>query len=163
LTGDVLEAFVTEVSRTRDRVCRLTLVSPWVTYVDDADVLGRLVARAVRDDASIALVTRPPSGSGHAEAIRRVSSLPRGRVVFNARLHAKVYICEQSRRRGFAVVGSANLTSASAGLDEAALLIRPSRGSALIGEIAGVAGRLGRPTRERRGRRRNTERARSLS
>lgn len=87
----------------------------------------------------------------HEHAVELVRAVPKSRVYFNPRLHAKLYICESRRGGGLAVVGSANGTSNSAALDEVAVLLRPERGSSIINELAGptvrglIDGR--RPTR----------------
>lgn len=151
LTGDVLQKFADEVGRSRERLERLTLVSPWVTLSGGESVLDMLLQRCARDRTRVLLVTRPGTGPCHAAAISAVDSMPRGRVLLNRRLHAKLYICEFERGREFAVISSANMTAASGGLDEIGLLIRPLGGSRMISRLAPAATRLaGRRSARRR-------------
>lgn len=152
-TGDVLGSFVAAVTRTRSRVRRLTLVSPWISYGDDRP-LARLLWRAEHDEAAVVLVTRPATSESHAAAIAAVESSPRGSVFINERLHAKLYVCQEHGAPGFAVIGSANMTSASAQLDELAVVIRPIGPGRLIAGLAGTtASQLARRSRHRRRRR----------
>lgn len=146
LAGDVLSGFSDEVGRCRGRVQRLTIVSPWVTH----PVLERLLERADRDGALVLLVTRPGVSPSHVAAISAVELAAGGRVLLNRRLHAKLYICEEAAGRGFAVIGSANMTASSKGLDELAVLIRPVSGSHLISQFAPAAARLATGTAGRR-------------
>jgi hypothetical protein len=137
-TGDVLEAFARAVARTPRRLRRLTVVSPWVSY-DDSSPLLRLLRRAEHDGAAVVLVTRPATCESHAEAIQAVASSSRGRVFINERLHAKLYVCQEHGSPGFAVIGSANMTSASSGLEEFAMIVRPLGPSGLIATLAGTS------------------------
>lgn len=125
----------------RERVRRLTIVSPWITAecpgctVTFCDLVRRVGIRG----GSFVLITRPPTTSTHAQAVDCVRQAPRGVVHLNRRLHAKLFICEPRDRRGFAVIGSANATARSASLDELAVLLRPTPNSRIITNLAGVA------------------------
>lgn len=141
-TGNILQSFADEVGRSRGRMERLTLVSPWVTLPGAESVLDRLLQRSARDGTRVLLVTRPETGPHHAAAISAVERMPRGRVLLNARLHAKLYICELEKGREFAVISSANMTAASGQLDEVGVLIRPLAGSHTISLLAAAAARL---------------------
>jgi phosphatidylserine/phosphatidylglycerophosphate/cardiolipin synthase-like enzyme len=161
-TGDVLGSFVAAVTRTRRRLRRLTIVSPWISYGEDFP-LARLLQRAERDHAAVVLVTRPPTTESHAAAVEAVEANSRGRVFLNERLHAKLYVCQEHGAPGFAVVGSANMTSASAQLDELAIVIRPiGTGRRLISGLAGTSvlqlARRGRHTGPRHTRHTRRER-----
>ena len=146
--GDILGAFADEVGRSRGRVHQLTIVSPWVTH---GGVLARLLERADRDGAPVVLVTRPGATASHLAAVGAVQEAARGRVLLNDRLHAKLYICELEAGRGFALIGSANMTASSKNLDEMAVFVRPMRGSRMLSQLAPAAARLaGRRTPARR-------------
>lgn len=142
ISGDILGAFADEVGRSRGRVHRLTIVSPWVTHDGSGGVLARLLERAERDSASVVLVTRPDATVSHTAAVSAVEGATRGRVLLNDRLHAKLYICELGSGRGFALIGSANMTASSKDLDEMAALVRPVRGSRMLAQLAPAAARL---------------------
>jgi hypothetical protein len=152
-TGDVVEAFARAVVRTPRRVRRLTVVSPWVSY-DDSSPLPRLLRRAEHDGAAVILVTRSATSDSHAEAISAVANSSRGTVFINERLHAKLYVCQEHGGPGFAVIGSANMTSASSALEEFAMIVRPLGPSGLIETLAGTSvSQLARRSIHKRGRR----------
>ena len=134
-TSDVLEVFVGAVIRTRRPLQRLTLVTPWISYVDGGP-LSRLLRRAARDDAAVVLVTRSARAGSHAAAIDAVRGCRGGSVLVNPRLHAKLYVCEEVGGPGFAVIGSANMTSHSAHMDELGVMIRPTGLTPLIPRLA---------------------------
>lgn len=153
LSGDVLEAFVREVERRKVPPRRLTLVTPWISYACGVEgPLARLLRHAETNDSSVVLTTRPSTSDGHAAAIEAVMQRSRGSVLFNPRLHAKLYVCQEGGSGGgFAVIGSANMTSASSGLDEVAVLIRPVGRSRIVSHLAGpTATKLGRRSRSPR-------------
>jgi phosphatidylserine/phosphatidylglycerophosphate/cardiolipin synthase-like enzyme len=139
VTGDVLARFAAEIVRTRRRLRRVTIVSPWISDKAGADLFERVLRRVVRDDATLVLVTRPSSSADHSSAISRVENLKRGRVFLNHRLHAKLYLCEQEGEQGFAIIGSANMSASSSGLQELAVIIRPLARDGIIYSIAQAA------------------------
>jgi hypothetical protein len=105
------------------------------------------------------LITREPQSLAHARALEAITELPRVTVAYNPRVHAKLYISEEGRGRGVAVVGSGNATDSSRSLDEAGIVIRPSRGSGIIRHLAvttvrqlegGTLRRAGRNAKTRR-------------
>jgi hypothetical protein len=118
--GDVFEAFARAALAETPRA--IYLVSPWVD--ESAHGLWAVVRHARASGARVQLATRPPASPSHAAAVRLVRDLPRGEVVMNRRLHAKVYICETTRGACIAVVGSANLTRSSTRLIEIGLMTR---------------------------------------
>lgn len=146
--SDPFGTFVRAALQLRPR--RVILISPWLSEgVGSQAIITTLVEHAVRFDAGLLLVSRPPSSPSHAAVISKVGQAPRSRICLNQRLHAKLYICESSRERGVALIGSANSTLGSLRLDEVALLVRPNRGSRIITELAGPTVRTlmdGRPT-----------------
>lgn len=154
ITSDPFDRFVAELRRSSPT--RISIASPWLS--DPArgrHSLSRALAHARTRNASVVVVTRPPAAPGHAAAVSLLESSPRTRIHYNNSLHAKLYVCEEGRGRGFAVIGSGNATTAS--LDEVALLVRPIGKSAVVTEIANEIVRhlATRPrVRRRTGRRR---------
>jgi len=73
----------------------------------------------------------------HADALEMIAALPRSSVHFTLALHAKLYVCDSGVGRGLAVVGSANLSAASASLSEISLMVRPDGRSKIIQELSG--------------------------
>src|SRR6266516_73180 len=111
-TGDIFGLFAREALQAQPK--RLTIVSPWVDpNLSHAPSLNELLDRAAECKASVVLVTRPLETPGQARAIASVLNYERGRVFLDPNLHAKLYICEEADGRGFAVVGSANMTDSS--------------------------------------------------
>src|SRR5437867_1462464 len=124
VTGDIFGLFAREALQAQQK--RLTIVSPWVdSDLPHAPSLAELLDRAERLSASVVLATRPLETSSHARVIAAVLNYRRGRVFLDPSLHAKLYVCEEADGRGFAVVGSANMTDSSHRLRELAVVIRP--------------------------------------
>jgi hypothetical protein len=119
-------------------VRRLTVVSPWVSYSEES-ALPRLLRRSENDAAAFVLVTRAATCESHADAIDAITRSSRGTVFLNERLHAKLFVCQEHGGSGFAVIGSANMTSASPDLDEFAVIVRPLGPSTLIESFAGTS------------------------
>jgi hypothetical protein len=135
---DVFGSFVSAVIL--ENPTRITLISPWLGDPESGR-LGRVLAHAEEHGAAVLLVTRPPVSATHSAAITATASMRRGRVHLNAKLHAKLYVCESVDGRGVAVLGSANGTDRSAALDEVGLIIRPDRGSEIITHLGRHAAR----------------------
>ena len=135
ICGDPFSAFVRAAGRYRP--CRITIVSPWLSDESSGPGLRALIAHAQHHAATIVLLTRPPASEPHRRAVTHVHDAPGACVYLNARLHAKLYVCESAAGSGFAIVGSANATRASSYLDEVAILLRPERGSKIISELSG--------------------------
>lgn len=134
VTGDIFGLFAREVLQARPR--RLTIVSPWV----DSDLahipsLNEMLDHAERCKASVVLGTRPLETPRHARAIASILNYPRGRVFLDPSLHAKLYVCEEADGRGFAIVGSANMTDSSRRLRELAVIVRPQARSRVLADL----------------------------
>jgi len=126
LLDDPHEAFLSVTRRAAPR--QILVASPWVSDAGLArDRARHLLDRARRHRAEFTLVTRSRETAGEALA-GEVDRYPRGHVLLNLALHAKVYLSVESDRT-ILVVGSANLTNGSAWLTEVAVLLEfpPSR------------------------------------
>jgi len=123
----------------------LYLVTPWAD--DSARALPALVRRVRDTGARVVLVTRAQASAAHAAAIKSVRELPRGSVIVNDRLHAKLYICEARDGSGLAVVGSANMTLASTSMAEAAIMVRGRGRDPIIRDLVAAAAALARGSR----------------
>jgi phosphatidylserine/phosphatidylglycerophosphate/cardiolipin synthase-like enzyme len=141
LTTDVFGVFVDEVIRLRPR--RIEVVSPWLGDEPDLARVKALLEHAARFGAAVVLTTRTPHTEAHMAALDAFSDYPAARVVTNDHLHAKLYVCEDTRRRGVAVVGSANLSRGSERLDESAVVIRPMANSRVIRDLSRLAASVG--------------------
>jgi hypothetical protein len=134
VTGDIFGLFAREALEARPK--RLTIVSPWVDgELSHTPSLTELLDHAERLRASVVLATRPLETPAHARAVASVLSYSRGRVLLEPNLHAKLYVCEEADGRGFAVVGSANMTDSSRRLRELAVVIRPQAGSRVLADL----------------------------
>jgi hypothetical protein len=134
ITGDIFGLFAREALQARPK--RLTIVSPWVDS-DLANVpsLNELLGHAEQCRASVVLATRPLETPSHARAVASVLNYRRGRVFLDPSLHAKLYLCEEADGRGFAVVGSANMTDSSHRLRELAVVVRPQARSRVLADL----------------------------
>jgi hypothetical protein len=135
--ADALRWFVRGV--VRSGASRITVVSPWLGAYD-IDDLGflELIAWAQRTRARLTLVTRSPTTSQHQRAVEAVASIPGGVVLFNERLHAKLYVSDSEHGDGFAVMGSANMTRSSTRLHEIGAVIRPRGDGRILRDLVGV-------------------------
>ena len=134
VTGDIFGLFAREALQARP--LRLTIVSPWV----DSDIahtpsLNELLDHAEQCKASVVLGTRPLETPRHARAVASVLNYRRGRIFLDPNLHAKLYVCEEADGRGFAVVGSANMTDSSRRLRELAVIVRPQARSRVLADL----------------------------
>lgn len=134
VTGDIFGLFAREALQARPK--RLTIVSPWIDpSISHAPSLGELLGRAAECNASFVLATRPLETPGQARAIASVLNYKRGRVFLDTNLHAKLYLCEEADGRGFAVIGSANMTDSSQRLRELAVVVRPQAKSRVLADL----------------------------
>jgi phosphatidylserine/phosphatidylglycerophosphate/cardiolipin synthase-like enzyme len=134
VTGDIFGLFAREALQARPK--RLTIVSPWIDpSLSHAPSLIELLDRAAECKASVVLATRPLETPGQARAIASVLNYERGRVFLDPNLHAKLYLCEEADGRGFAVVGSANMTDSSQRLRELAVVVRPQAKSRVLADL----------------------------
>lgn len=134
VTGDIFGLFAREALQARPR--RLTIVSPWVDgELAHTPSLSELLDHAAGMRASVVLATRPLETPAHARAVASVLNYSRGRVFLDPNLHAKLYVCEEADDRGFAVVGSANMTDSSRRLRELAVVVRPQAGSRVLADL----------------------------
>lgn len=135
VVGDSFGTFVREAVLSKP--WRITLVSPWLGGSElERGALDRLLRHARKNSASIFVITREPASDSHATALAAIADVPRATISFNPRVHAKLFISQEGRGRGLAVIGSGNATDSSTTLDEAGLLVRPLRGSAVIRQLA---------------------------
>jgi hypothetical protein len=135
VVGDSFGTFVREAVMSKP--WRITLVSPWLGGTElERGALDRLLRHARRSSASVFVITREPVSESHATALAAIADVPRATISYNPRVHAKLFISQEGRGRGLAVIGSGNATDSSTTLDEAGLLIRPLRGSAVIRQLA---------------------------
>jgi hypothetical protein len=134
--GDILGAFTSAALRARP--IRLCLVSPWLTETDH-DRLKTLVRHATRHSAEIVVVTRPTAATASLRALEAIHRTSKLRILTNERLHAKLYVCEESDGRGVALVGSANLTNNATKMVEVGVLVRPLGGDPIVEDLARIA------------------------
>jgi phosphatidylserine/phosphatidylglycerophosphate/cardiolipin synthase-like enzyme len=138
VTGDIFGLFARETLQARPK--RLTIVSPWVdSDFARAPSLNELLDHAEQCKASVALATRPLETPSHARAVASVLNYRRGRVFLDPNLHAKLYVCEEADGRGFAVVGSANMTDSAQRLRELAVVVRPQARSRVLADLGDQA------------------------
>lgn len=134
VTGDIFGLFAREALQAQPK--RLTIVSPWVdASLSHAPSLNELLDHAAKCKASVVLATRPLETPSQARAIASVLNYQRGRVFLDPNLHAKLYLCEEADGRGFAVVGSANMTDSSQRLRELAVIVRPQARSRVLADL----------------------------
>jgi hypothetical protein len=134
VTGDIFGLFAREALQAQPK--RLTIVSPWVDGdLSHAPSLAELLEHAEQCSASVVLATRPLETPSHAHAVASVLNYRRGRVFLEPSLHAKLYVCEEADGRGFAVVGSANMTDSSHRLRELAVVVRPQARSRVLADL----------------------------
>jgi hypothetical protein len=129
LWGDVLGIFTTTALRAR--LVRLNLVSPRLAETDH-DRLKLLVRHTEASGAEIVVLTQPSASPGTSGSLEFVRWARAHRVLTKDLLHANLYVCQEERGRGVALIGSANLTRGGSPLAEVGVLFRPLRRSRVI-------------------------------
>jgi hypothetical protein len=112
---------------------RLYLVSPWISEFDGAAGMhfDQFMKRLVDDNATVYVVSRPPTEEWHRRALQRFATTGRANIVTVEDLHTKLLWAETDQGT-FALIGSANLTQQSLANREIGVLIRGTGGGSRI-------------------------------
>jgi len=115
-------------------VQKIVIASPWITRQSDnvRNPLLRIISVIRRGNIPTYVFTRPPEGSSELDALNMLSECASVEIVYNPNLHAKLYVCVAPYPFGFAILGSANLTSRSDDLYEIGLLVLAEGGGEQI-------------------------------
>jgi hypothetical protein len=120
----IQNVFDTRLRRSRKEARKIIIASPWVSCSDaEKGPLFNIVSTINKYKIPTYVFTRQPQNAAHTLAMNILMSCPSTEIVYNNNLHAKLYICMAPYPYGFAIIGSANFTSASEDLYEIGLLI----------------------------------------
>jgi hypothetical protein len=116
----------------------LMIASPWLSSADEeSDTISSIASVIHRYKIRTYIFTRTPKTDAHKRAVDKLSECVSVEIVLNDNLHAKVYACIAPYPYGFALLGSANLTSASEYMHEIGLLVLSAGGGdAIVKELA---------------------------
>ena len=113
LTHRPVEDFLRRVVLYQDPIEHLVLVSPFIGPLKGITPnMSRLVEKIDRDRIRTYVITNEPGHDSQQAAVEVLSQSRYIEIRYNASLHAKVYVCK-TRRIGFAMLGSGNLTATS--------------------------------------------------
>ena len=120
----IQNVFSSRLRRSKNEVHKIVIASPWISYSDSkGGPLLNIVSTIDACKIPTYVFTRQPQNTTHTQAMNILMSCPNIEIVYNNNLHAKLYICMAPYPYGFAIIGSANLTSGSEDLYEIGLLI----------------------------------------
>lgn len=120
----IQNVFYARLRRSKKEAHKIIIASPWISYSDTkGGPLLNIVSTIGAYKIPTYVFTRQPENTTHALAMDILMSCPYVEIVYNNSLHAKLYICMAPYPYGFAIIGSANLTSGSENLYEIGLLI----------------------------------------
>ncbi|MFP3880100.1 MAG: hypothetical protein ACLFVA_04010 [Dehalococcoidia bacterium] len=120
----IQNAFSTRLRQSRKEAHKIIIASPWIGYRDSSrGPLTSIVATIDACRIPTYVFTRQPQNTTHIQGVNALMRCPYTEIVYNNNLHAKLYICMAPYPYGFAIMGSANLTSGSEALYEIGLLI----------------------------------------
>lgn len=132
-----VERFLWEFSTTPYRPESLIIVSPIIGALRGVRVnLSQVVQRITQDRINTFVITREPQDKYHRQAVDLLKQSPWVEVRYNPSLHAKLYVCRE-RERGFALLGSGNLTSTSVlrNIEVAVMIYTRGPGKDLVHEL----------------------------
>ena len=131
-------AFSARLRQSRKEAHKIIIASPWIGYGDiRRGPLTSIVSTIDTCRIPTYVFTRQPQNNTHIQAVNALMRCPYIEIVYNNNLHAKLYICMAPYPYGFAIIGSANLTSGSEALYEIGLLIlAQGGGEEIVKELA---------------------------
>jgi hypothetical protein len=120
----IQNVFDARLRRAKNKASKIIIASPWISCsgAKKGPFLS-IVSTINRYKIPTYIFTRQPQNAAHTLAMNLLMSCSYIEIVYNNNLHAKLYICMAPYPYGFAIMGSANLTSASEDLYEIGLLI----------------------------------------
>jgi len=117
----------------------LIIVSPWIGTLEGVRyTLAHVLAIVARRGLPTYVITREPQDVWHKQAVDMLLGCNWVELRYNNSLHAKLYVCQQPEGRGFAMLGSGNLTTASIeqNIEIGMMIYGRGRGRALLHELA---------------------------
>ncbi len=116
----------------------LMIASPWLSSADEeSGTISSIAGLIDRYRIRTYVFTRTPRTEAHKRSVDKLSECVSVEIVTNENLHAKIYACIAPYPYGFALLGSANLTSASEYMHEIGLLVLSAGGGdAIVKELA---------------------------
>jgi hypothetical protein len=124
IRSGVQRVFVNRLNRARKNVRRVVVISPWIstTFAPSCPFITLVGLIRERRIPSY-FITRRPENAQQSRAVDILRSCPTVELIHNDNVHAKLYVCTGPSPHGFALIGSANLTTNSLNLYEIGLLV----------------------------------------
>ena len=135
----IQEVFARRLKRIGKSARRVVITSPWITSDDaSAGAIPEIAKTIEIYRIPTYIFTRRPESASHHRAIDLFASFTGVEIVYNQHLHAKIFACLAPHPYGFAILGSANLTTHSSVQHEIGIQISAvGGGEELIKELAG--------------------------
>ena len=139
VTNSVQTTFADRLWRARRVAKILVIASPWLSGEGAGRHAFERLTRAIATNSIPTYVfTRDPNHRTHKRALEALADCSSVEIVLNNNLHAKVYACLAPYPYAFALLGSANLTDASASNYEIGLIVMAAGGGEeTVKELAG--------------------------
>ena len=134
----IQKTFVRRLIRAGADLRYVVIASPWLSTFEGRTYSMDRLARQIKIlDVPCYVITRSPRTNEHLRAVELLQSCPAVELLYNENLHAKIYACVGPAPHGFAILGSANLTSSSLSLHEIGLIVMSGGGGdAVVKELA---------------------------
>lgn len=116
----------------------LVIVSPWIGTLEGVRfTLAYVINLVGRRQIPTYIITRQPEESWHQQAVDMLLGCNWVELRYNNSLHAKLYVCRQREGRGFAMLGSGNLsrTSIEKNIEIGMMIYGRGRGRDLLHEL----------------------------
>lgn len=116
----------------------LVIVSPWIGTLEGVRfTLAYVLDLVGRRQIPTYIITRQPEESWHQQAVDMLLGCNWVELRYNNSLHAKLYVCRQREGRGFAMLGSGNLsrTSIEKNIEIGMMIYGSGRGRDLLHEL----------------------------
>lgn len=134
----VQNTFASRLRRAGSATKRVIIASPWITAQSARNSALKQIVHTITDNGIPTYVfSRPPETPSEVLGLEMLAKCQTVELVYNPNLHAKLYVCIAPYPFGFAVLGSANMTTHSDALYEIGLIVLAAGGGeAIIKELA---------------------------
>jgi len=139
ITQKPVKRFLQRFCLTDEPFESLIIVSPWIGTLEGTRfTLAYMLTLVEKRRLPTYVITREPTEEWHEQAVNMLKACNWVEIRYNPSLHAKLYVGTQSEGRGFAMLGSGNLsrTSIERNIEIGMMIYGRGRGRGLLHELA---------------------------